>query len=411
MAIVLPVVLALGAFFFYRVVLAAVAKDQRRTERENRDLRALRSAWLDVASDLSLDSVLQKVVDLSRKLIGTRYGALAVMSENGEIETFITSGISEVERRRVGDPPRGRGLLGVVLNDGERLRLESVTADPRSAGFPPHHPAMDSLLAIPVVCQPPFRGNLYLSEKLDGSPFDGEDEEVLVHFARHAAIAIDNAHSHRRAQDLAISEERLRISREMHDGVAQVLAYCNTKLQAIREFLESDRGDEAKRQLDELAATSRSIYADVREGILGLRTVRTPQQPFAEALQEYFELWQDQSGITGELTIEEHLDLDPAQELQLVRIVQEALSNIRKHSRAERAQVSLMQRNARLLLHVEDDGIGFDPSTMGRSQFPRFGLTTMKERADSICATMKVDSQPGAGTRIHLELPTQVQGL
>src|SRR5204862_5198641 len=137
---------------------------------------------------------------------------------------------------------------------------------------PPGHPDMRTLLAVPIGGSSPFKGNLYLTEKGDGRPFTADDEASLVRFATAAALAIDNAHASRGRRLVAVAEERLRIAREMHDGLAQVLAYVNTKAQAVNEFLALGDVDEARRQLDQLAAAAREVATDAREGILSLRS-------------------------------------------------------------------------------------------------------------------------------------------
>ena len=115
------------------------------------DIRALVEASVSLTSELSLDSVLQKVVDVARAHIGARYAALSVLNSGGRIERFITSGITEEERARIGDIPSGRGLLSVLLIEGQSLRLANIAKDPRSAGFPPNHPPMKSLLGMPLI--------------------------------------------------------------------------------------------------------------------------------------------------------------------------------------------------------------------------------------------------------------------
>src|SRR4029078_1485510 len=144
---------------------------------------------------------------------------------------------------------------------------------------------MHTLLAVPIQCRSPLLGNLYLSEKTNGDAFTARDEETLERFAVQAAIAIDNAHLHAQAADLAVAEERLRISHEMHDGLAQVLGYVNTKVQAADAYLKRWRSEEASGQLRELALAAREAYTKVREGIVGLRTLPGGDQGVAEALQ------------------------------------------------------------------------------------------------------------------------------
>lgn len=227
---------------------------------------------------------------------------------------------------------------------------------------------------------------------------------VAAHFTIFRVVERHEGVLEKRARDLAIADERLRISKEMHDGVAQVLAYCNAKLLAVDEFLAAGRTAEAREQLEDLARTVRETYADVREDMLGLQTVSL-QDPLAAALRAYVEGWQDQSGITAELVVDEGFSLEPSEELQLVRIVQEALSNVRKHSKATTARIEMKTAGEARTLVVEDDGTGFRPASIGPGRFPRFGLSTMKQRADSIHARLAIESEPGRGTRVQLDLP------
>lgn len=398
-------VVLMGALFFYGAVFHLVDQMQVKLEHKNRELVALRSAGLDIASELSLEAVLQKVVEGARNLVGTRYGALSVIDDSGQIETFLTSGISQDLGQKIGPPPTGKGLLGVVLREGQRLRLPDLHNDARSCGFPDLHPEMRSLLAVPVICRSFFRGNLYLSEKVNGRGFTEEEEETLVRFATHAAVAIDNADLHRKARGLAIAEERLRIAHEMHDGQAQVLAYVNTKIQAVQEFLRQQRIEEAEEQLTQLAKAAREVYADVREGILGLRLAIDLEAGLVATLREHLEQWQDQTGIEAVLDVRGEPRLEPDVELQLLRIVQEALANVRKHSAAERVIVGIEEQQGWLRITVEDSGQGFDPQALSRRRRPRFGLATMRERAEAIGAALHVESVITEGTRIRVEYP------
>lgn len=386
-------------------MVRSIGRMQERLRRHNEELLALHGAGLDVTAELSLDVVLNKVVERARTLVGARYGALSVVNDDGSIQTFLTSGVTAEVRARIGPPPVGHGLLGVVLRQGERLRLPDIGSDPRSYGFPPNHPMMHSLLAVPVTCKGPFVGNLYLSEKAEGGEFTPSDEESLERFAVQAAIAIDNAHLHRQIADLAVAQERLRIAHEMHDGIAQVLGYVNTKVQAATEYIRRNKTEEGLEQLRELAAAAREAYGDVRESIVDLRTLPGPARPFVEVLQEYIDRWKEQTDIGVQLVVDGDMVLPPGTELQLVRIIQESLTNVRKHARATTATVEVRHSGGRLLLVISDNGIGFTQATRSRSVFPRFGLSTMNERAQSIGATFSIDSTPGAGTSVRVEVP------
>lgn len=404
--LLLDVLVLVGVIFFTAAMFHVIEKMQRRLERQNRELLALHEAGLDVHSELALEPLFQKVVDQACILLDARYGALSVIDDQNRIKSFTVSGITGEQRARIGDPPVGHGLLGVVLHEGQRLRLPDIGSDPRSVGFPPHHPPMHSLLAVPIVCKGPFRGNLYLAEKVGAPEFTPEDEETLARFAVKVSLAIDNAHLHQRLNSLAVAEERMRIAHEMHDGLAQVLAYVNTKAQAVREFLRSGRNDEAEKHLEQLAAAAREIYADVRESIIGLRSAGSGRT-MGEAMAEYVAAWERQAGIECDLTVDPELRLAAGPELQLLRIVQEAMANVRKHAGASRAQVRIERLDGRVVATVVDDGAGFNPAETRRSEFPRFGLATMRERAESIGGSVRLDTAPGAGTRVRVEIPYQ----
>jgi len=399
-------VLLVAAFVVFGIVLMQAITDvNNRLKRQNRELLALHTASIDVSSLRSLDAVLKTVIDQARVLVEAKYGALSVVGEDGRIKSFVTSGISQQTRDAIGPPPVGHGVLGVVLREGQRLRLEEISKHPRSVGFPPNHPMMKTLLAVPVSGKSPFVGNLYLAEKESGGLFTDDDEQTLERFAVQAAIAIDNAHLHQQVANLAVAQERLRIAHEMHDGLAQVLGYVNTKVQAANAYLSRGKSDDASTQLDELAVAARNAYADVRESIVDLRTLPNPQQSFAEVMKDYIERWEEQTGISTQMTIEGDITVDPAAELQLVRIIQESLANVRKHARASIAKVDVLRRDGLLIVTIADDGIGFNPARTGKSEFPRFGLSTMQERAATIGGRLYIDTSPGTGTTVRLEVP------
>jgi signal transduction histidine kinase len=404
--LLMDLVALVGFLFVAGLAFDRVSQMHARLERQNRELLALHRAGLDIYGNLSLDTVLQKVVDQAAQLLDARYGAISVINGDGSIQQFITSGLSPQTRKAIGPPPMGRGLLGISLHHGQRLRIADVDVDARSAGFPENHPHMRSLLAVPVLCKGPFRGNLYLADKESAGAFSSEDEETLVRFATAAAIAIDNTYLHQQLRALAVAEERVRIGREMHDGLAQVLAYVNTKAQAVEELLHQGKSEQAAGHLKQLAEAAREVHADVREQIAGLRVDVFAERSPAEALQEVVSLWQRYCSIPVELEVDGDLQLPPLAQLQVLRIVQEALSNVRKHAGATEVRVGLAPDGGDLVIVVEDDGKGFDPAAKARAEIPRFGLAIMRERAESIDATFSLDSRPGHGTRVSVRLPT-----
>jgi signal transduction histidine kinase len=157
-------------------------------------LRALVETGVALASELSIDGLLQRLVEAAAALTGARYAALGVIDPSGSgLERFLTTGIDPATRAGIGEEPHGKGILGVLINEAVPLRLHDLTQDPRSVGFPPNHPPMQTFLGVPILLRGTSYGNLYLTEKEDEQDFTEEDEELLTLLAAQAAVAIENA--------------------------------------------------------------------------------------------------------------------------------------------------------------------------------------------------------------------------
>jgi signal transduction histidine kinase len=267
---------------------------------------------------------------------------------------------------------------------------------------------MTTLLAVPIACRSPFRGNLYLSDKHDGSEFGESDEATLVRFAVQAANAIDAVHLHERLRALAIEEERMRLAREMHDGVAQILASVNARAQAIREHLRGGRVEVAIDLLERLAADARSVHSEVREGILALRATSS-RDGLGATLRDYLDDWQDQTGIEVVREIAPEVRLLPEREVQVLRIAQEALANVAKHAGAREVHVALVTAPHEVRLSVRDDGRGFDARSAVASAGTRrqggLGIPSMRERLRAHSGELAIESAPGLGTRLEVRMP------
>ena len=227
-------------------------------EREvDRRREALIRAGLTLASELSLPVVLQKITELACLVADARYGALGVLDRSGErIERFVTHGVTADERRAIGDLPTGRGILGVLIDEAQPLRLRHIEDDPRSVGFPPNHPQMTSFLGVPITLRGRVFGNLYLTEKRGGDPFTPEDEEAVITLAAQAGVALENARLYRDAQG----------ARERLEAVGHVMA-------AILEGRDVDDvlrliADHARKLAGGDLAT---VTAPTGGGLLGLR--------------------------------------------------------------------------------------------------------------------------------------------
>lgn len=404
LVVIWSLVMALGA----HIVMGSMAGSNRLLMHQNRELLALHHASLAIQSEVDLDTLLRRIVEESRGVLSAKYGGLSYFRENGELAKFITLGFDHPEGM-LPQPPV-HGVIGAVTKEGGVLRLDDVSDHPMSVGFPEGHPDMTPLLAVPIRSGDNVFGNLYLSDDA-GVTFDERSEETLERFAALAAVAIENATLHQQVRVMAITEERQRIAREMHDSLAQVLGYVNTKVQATSVLLENGRVEAATRNLDQMGTAARAAYADVREGILSLRTSLQEERGLVDTLAEYLLLWQEQSGVRVELdadALPQDVFSDLA-EVQLLRIVQEALTNVRKHAEATKVDISLGKEGDVIVTRVADNGQGIASKARSTIGVPQFGMSTMRERAEALGGTLEVESQAHEGTTIIVRLPASTK--
>ena len=198
-----PAAAALLTTFARVIALEMALTDQQREANDARTRTdSLVDAGIALASEHDLEALLQRLVQTAREVLGARYAALGVLDPaRNELVNFVTSGLDEQQRAAIGALPRGRGILGVLIRDARPLRLDRIADDPRSVGFPPHHPPMESFLGVPIALRGEVFGNLYLTEKVD-CPFSEADERLALTLAAQAAVAIDGARR--------IEQERLR---------------------------------------------------------------------------------------------------------------------------------------------------------------------------------------------------------
>jgi signal transduction histidine kinase len=369
-------------------------------------LEALDEATRGIASVLDLDLVLQLIVDRVRDLIGASYAALGIVTPGGEIERFITSGISDDVRTAIGPPPHGRGLLGLIIREGRSYRIPAIASHPDSSGFPPNHPPMTSFLGVPVAVKGRPIGNLYLTDKQGSAEFSAADQELVETFALHAGIAIDNARLHEQVQRLAVVEDRERISRDLHDGIIQGIYAVALSLEDVPDLLGIDRA-EAVGRIDRAIDALNLTIRDIRNFILGLRSEFLDGADLEAGLATLAQDFGLNSPIEVSLDLEagrgaaQRLAIDDR--VHLLQMVREALSNTARHAQARAATVRVEADDAEVTVTIADDGVGFDPAMVQPSG--HLGLANLRDRAARMGGSAEVDSRPGAGTRVMIRLP------
>ena len=386
---------------------AAWARTETRTVADS--LAGLDAATRAISGVLSVDRVLQLIVDNVRRLVGARYAALGIVEDGQVVDPFITSGISRPVRERIGAPPRGHGLLGVIVQEGRSLRVRDIAADPRRAGFPPYHPEMRSLLGVPIQVKGRVIGNLYLTDKLAAAEFSESDQRLVEMFASHAGIAIENARLHEQVQLLAVLEERQRIGRDLHDGIIQSIYAVGLGLDDAYELVPEDPAEarvRIERAIEQLNLTIR----DIRNFIFGLRPEPLEQATLVDALAAMAEEFRINTMIDISLQVRGDGDLETTSDVtsQLLHLTREALSNVARHAHADHAEITLAYDAHAIELAIADDGIGFDPAL--RRGPGHLGLSNMRTRAADLGGDLQVESTPGGGTRVVVRVPREGAG-
>jgi signal transduction histidine kinase len=407
------VLIGLGATFFSISVFQIVQEREAEIRRRSQQLTSLHAAALALTTETELNTVLQKVVDLSRNLVNARYGALGVLEDNGVyIEQFITVGISAEQRALLGSPPRGHGLLGLLIREGKPIRIPSMRHDRRSVGFPPNHPPMQSLLGVPIRSKGRVIGDLYMTDKIaaDGSTtvFTAQDQEVLEMFATQAAIAIENAQLYRQKQQLAVLQERERFGMDLHDGIIQSIYAIGLQLEDAGSRVETEPQEAAARVHRSILGLN-DVIRDIRNYILDLRPQRFQGRDLKRGLDELARDLRSNTFLNVNLvadTLEPNL-LSPEQTVEILHVAQEALSNVRKHARASLVELDLIRDADAVILNIQDNGIGFENAV--RDNGGGHGLPNMRERARAAGGEITLEPGEEGGTRVSLRIPVPMQ--
>jgi signal transduction histidine kinase len=373
-------------------------------ERLSPALRAVSDAVLAVAAQLSVDEVLQRLVDGARELAEARFAALGIPDGEGGFSRFLVSGMDDRLIAAMGPLPRTHGLLGAMLEPGGSFRTEDIHSHPRFRGWwPDEHPDMRSFLGVPIVARGGVIGAFYLTEK-EGegeAAFGDEDQEVIELLAAHAAIAITNARLYERSRELSILSERNRLALELHDVVSQKLFSLVLSAEAAGTLLDRD-APAARKQIDRLQELAREALDELRLLILELRPPELERDGLAGALRKEVEMLRRLHDVEILVEVEDGVG-GGDRDADVLRITQEALHNALRHAAPDRVSVRVVEEGDRLLVEVIDDGAGFEPGD-SELRSKHLGLTSMEERARSIGGRLELRSGPGEGTTVRLEV-------
>jgi signal transduction histidine kinase len=355
-----------------------------------------------LAGELDLDEVLNRIVEAARQLTGARYVALGVIGPDDRLVRFLHSGMDDDIVRRIGPTPAGKGVLGLLIRDPQIVRLDNIADHPASAGFPEHHPPMKNFLGAPIRSSGRIYGNLYLTEKAGG--FDTDDEAWISLLAAQAGAAIENAKLSERLQDLAVQQERDRISRDLHDGIIQSLFSIGMNLESAMAMVES-APDRARQRIEGAVDRIDDAIRELRNTIFHLRPQAAATMGLRMGLIELAREHEVNALVRPTLDIPSDLDarVHDAMIPDILQVVREALSNVARHARATRVTVRAEHDGSGLTVEITDNGVGFEPSqpAVGR------GLENVRERAQALGGGVDLTSEPGEGARLTLTVPLE----
>ncbi|UYQ61389.1 GAF domain-containing sensor histidine kinase [Streptomyces peucetius] len=378
------------------------------SHRPGSGLAAVSTALLAMSRHLEVRDVLKTIVASARELLDAEYAALGVPDDHGGFAQFVVDGVSDAQWKAIGPLPRQHGILASMLRDAKPERLADVRTDPRFEGWPAAHPDMSDFLGLPVKDGDEIMGALFLANKRcprpqGGCGFTEEDEELLGILAQHAAIALTNARLYERSRELTIAEERSRLAHELHDAVSQKLFSLRLTAQAAAALVDRDP-DRAKRELQQVAQLAAEAADELRAAVVELRPAALDEDGLINTLRTQIQVLDrahsarvtfDTCGIRA---------LPAPQEEALLRVAQEALHNALRHSGAAEVDVALVRRGQGAVLSVTDNGKGFEPRAVRRAG-RHLGLVSMRDRASGVGGRLKVESEPGKGTTVEMEVP------
>ena len=371
-------------------------------------LAAVSSALLAMSRHLEVRDVLKTIVASARELLDAQYAALGVPDDHGGFAQFVVDGVSDAQWKAIGPLPRQHGILAAMLHEATPERLADVRKDPRFEGWPSAHPDLIDFLGLPIRDGDEVIGALFLANKncprQEGScGFTEEDEELLGILAQHAAIALTNARLYERSRELTIAEERSRLAHELHDAVSQKLFSLRLTAQAAAALVDRDP-TRAKDEMQQVATLAAEATDELRAAVVELRPAALDEDGLTATLRTHVQVLDRAHTARVTFAARSFRALPAAQEEAMLRVAQEALHNALRHSGAAHVDVTVDRRGGGAVLRVTDDGSGFDPQSIRRAG-RHLGLVSMRDRTSGVGGTLTVESAPGKGTTIEMEVP------
>lgn len=388
---------------------STIEEKEAQFEAQRRSFHALQSLSELIDVTLTPEKVLQLAIPKVQEVTGFNHIAMRLFeTENRRFHLVAQIGMTPKMVDDLRCIPAEIGFTGDVYKTHRAAYTSDLSEDPRLESPSPVESGFRSLVSVPFLSGDRLMGSMELASKT--SRVWQEDEiRWLELMGRSIGNVLHHIETSNRLQGKAVIQERSRIAQEIHDGLAQLIGTMRIWAEEARSALQHDDVRLAQDDLQKIETSARDAYASLREEILGLRDTLAPGRGILPVIHELLSRYQRQWGIETRLHTSHGLTesdgsllISPAAEIQLLRIIQEALVNIRRHARASLVTVSFQENEHHLRVEIRDNGQGFDPQSIPED---KFGLRIIRERAASIGATASIHSIPGDGTRVILELP------
>jgi two-component system nitrate/nitrite sensor histidine kinase NarX len=375
---------------------------EERVEQRTNELAALLDISADLSSRLEVESVLRSVADTARELLVGKVSVLCLVNHDTKmLSVASTSGARHALERT--QAPIHSNMLKDVVDRGKTVSHGACKECPILS-----ETYLNEVMVAPLQINQQPIGALCVADVASNS-LSQDTARVLTFLANSAANALENARLYESSQSAAALTERERIASEMHDGLAQTLSYLNLKTDQALGFIELEHADEAKAQLEMMQPAIQDAYNTLRQALVGLREDSIAQDRFGEELKISLQDFQEKSNVAASLEVDDSClsEISKEEQIQLLRITQESLTNVRKHAEATAAEVSLTKNGEMITLSISDDGKGFDPANVVEDGTPHLCLKIMRGRVERVGGSLTIQSQPDHGTQIIVRVPTK----
>jgi len=389
---------------------ADLADSEQKSEQQHTKIDSLLSIHYDTNNPPAIENFFEKVLGIIQEVTG--FTSITIRLYEPKTQCFrlmAEHGLSQGMKKDLESIPANRGFHAEIVRNRLPAFTSDLASDPRLMSKASVSEGYRSLVCVPLLASDLLVGSMELATR-DQQVWSKDELRWLALVGRRVGLLVYQIQLSERLRDMAVVEERSRIAQEIHDGLAQLIGSIRIWSEEAQISLEKDNLSAVKRGLQRIELSAREAFASLREEMLGLRDAIAPGRDLNAVVIEYLSRFQRQWGIKTQLKVDHELmdqqawAIPPATEIQLLRAVQEGLINVRRHSKATSVTVKFSKLDGRLLIDIQDNGVGFDLENVSED---KLGLRIIRERMASVDGKVMIKSQPGEGTSLEIDVPIQ----